>query len=104
MLAKRTARLRAVTIAVAIASAAVATVASAADPIWYLRNSNSSGFAEKWIVYGQPSDFFIAGDWNRDRVDSPGVVRRNPNGTWNWMMRHTLTTGVADFQFVFGGA
>ena len=40
-----------------------------------LRNFNSNGIANISFNYGAYTDRPIVGDWNRDGVDTPGVVR-----------------------------
>jgi ribosomal protein L35AE/L33A len=63
----------------------------------FLKNSNSSGFADTLIVFGNPGDYPIAGDWNGDGIDSVGIYR---NGVF--YLRNTNTTGFADIVVPFG--
>jgi hypothetical protein len=65
----------------------------------FLKNSNSSGFADTLIVFGNPGDYPIAGDWNGDGVDSVGIYR---NGIF--YLRNTNSTGFADIVVPFGNA
>ncbi len=41
----------------------------------YLKNELTTGFADDTMVLGIPGDIGVAGDWNSDGVDSPGVYR-----------------------------
>ena len=41
----------------------------------FLKNSNSSGFADVDIVFGSPGDKPVAGDWNGDGRDTIGIFR-----------------------------
>ncbi|MAU13365.1 MAG: hypothetical protein CL607_26335 [Anaerolineaceae bacterium] len=67
------------------------------DFSWYLRNSNTSGFAQYVFNYGLPSDQSITGDWDGDGDDTVGIYR---NGTF--FLKNTNTTGVGDVTFAFG--
>ncbi len=63
----------------------------------FLRNSNTSGFADSAFFYGQAGDQPLAGDWNGDGVDTIGIYR---NGTF--FLRNTNGSGFADLEFPFG--
>ena len=65
--------------------------------IVYLRNQNTSGFADILIVYGNAGDQAISGDWNGDGIDTMGIYR---NGVF--YLRNSNTTGPADLFFPFG--
>jgi hypothetical protein len=41
----------------------------------YLKNNLTTGFADYTMVLGVPGDIGLAGDWNGDGLDSPGVYR-----------------------------
>ncbi len=41
----------------------------------YLKNNLTSGYADDTMVLGIPGDTGLAGDWNGDGLDSPGVYR-----------------------------
>ncbi len=41
----------------------------------YLKNNLTTGFADYTMVLGIPGDVGLAGDWNGDGLDSPGVYR-----------------------------
>ncbi len=41
----------------------------------YLKNNLTTGFADYTMVLGIPGDVGLAGDWNGDGIDSPGVYR-----------------------------
>ncbi|HEV7395485.1 MAG TPA: NF038122 family metalloprotease [Pyrinomonadaceae bacterium] len=63
----------------------------------FLKNTNSSGFADTNITFGNPGDYPIAGDWNGDGIDSVGIYR---NGVF--YLRNTNSTGFADIVVPFG--
>jgi hypothetical protein len=63
----------------------------------FLKNANSSGFADTYIIFGNPGDYPVAGDWNGDGIDSVGIYR---NGVF--YLRNTNSTGFADIVVPFG--
>jgi hypothetical protein len=63
----------------------------------FLKNANSSGFADTYIIYGNPGDYPLTGDWNGDGLDSVGVYR---NGVF--YLRNSNSTGFADIVIPFG--
>lgn len=72
---------------------------------WALRDSNSSG----GIDYGGASGFdiphqgtYIAGDWNGDKSDTPGVV--TAGGTWVIKNSNDASPQNGTFQYGFSGA
>ena len=65
----------------------------------YLRNSNTTGFADIAINYGIPGDKPVVGDWDGDGDDTIGVYR---NGSF--YLRNSNTVGFADMVFLFGQA
>jgi hypothetical protein len=65
----------------------------------FLKNSNSSGFADTYIIFGNPGDYPLAGDWNGDGTNSVGIYR---NGVF--YLRNTNSTGFADIVVPFGSA
>lgn len=54
-------------------------------------NGGGLGAADYSYLYGDPGDRPVVGDWNGDRVDSPGVYR---NG--RWYLRNSNSSGVHD--------
>ena len=65
----------------------------------FLKNSNTSGFADVALNYGIPGDYPVVGDWDGDGDDTIGVYR---NGTF--YLRNSNTVGFADIEFAFGQA
>jgi hypothetical protein len=63
---------------------------------WHLRNSNSAGPANTFLTYGV-FDTPIAGDWDGNGTDTPGVVRDN-----QWLLKNGLGGGAADVSFAYG--
>ena len=66
---------------------------------WFLRNSNSTGSADKVFWFGDPGDRPFAGDWNGNGVDTPGLYRRSDGRVY---LRDSNTQGIADIWFYFG--
>ncbi len=67
--------------------------------IFYLRSSNTTGFADQSIVFGDAGFLPIVGDWDGNGTDTIGVY--NPaNGTFS--LRNSNAGGTADFEFAFG--
>ncbi|WP_345307150.1 hypothetical protein [Candidatus Villigracilis saccharophilus] len=63
----------------------------------YLKNSNTTGFADVAINYGLGGDYPVTGDWNGDGIDTIGIYR---NGSF--YLRNSNTLGFADIVFAFG--
>jgi FtsP/CotA-like multicopper oxidase with cupredoxin domain len=64
---------------------------------FFLKYTNSAGFADAIMNFGMAGDVPIAGDWTGKSYDSIGVFR---NGTF--YLRNSNTSGVADITFAFG--
>jgi len=65
---------------------------------FYLRNSNSNGFADLTFGYGNlAGDIPIVGDWDRSGNDTVGVFR---NGVF--YLRNSNSNGFADWAFTYG--
>jgi PKD repeat protein len=65
--------------------------------LFYLRNSNSNGFADMTIGYGIATDIPLAGDWNGDGIDTIGVYRKGV-----FYLRNSNSNGFADITFGYG--
>jgi len=65
----------------------------------YLKNSNTTGFADVAINYGLAGDYPVVGDWDGDGTDTIGVYR---NGVF--YLRNSNTLGFADLTVAFGSA
>jgi hypothetical protein len=63
----------------------------------FLRNSNTSGFADVALNYGLPGDVPVVGDWDGNGTATIGVYR---NGTF--YLRNENTIGFAEIVFAFG--
>jgi len=67
------------------------------DGFAYLRNTNTSGFADVAFFYGLAGDMPVAGDWTGQGFDTFGVYRQ---GTF--FLRNSNTPGFADFTVQLG--
>ena len=76
-----------------------ATIGIYRNGYFYLRNSNTIGFAEVVVAFGQPGDQPIAGDWNGDGVDTIGVFRSS-NG--QFLVRNSNSEGPPQMSFYLG--
>ena len=63
----------------------------------YLKNQNTSGFADVAINYGAAGDYPIAGDWDGNGTATIGIYR---NGAF--YLRNSNTLGYADLVIPFG--
>jgi hypothetical protein len=63
----------------------------------YLKNHNTSGFAEIAINYGTAGDYPVVGDWDGNGTVTIGVYR---NGSF--YLRNTNSPGFADIVFAYG--
>jgi hypothetical protein len=63
----------------------------------FLKNTNSSGFADIALNYGVPGDRPVTGDWDNNGTDTIGVYR---NGSF--YLRNANTNGFADLIFGLG--
>ncbi len=68
----------------------------------YLKNRLISDFADQDFFYGLTGDVPIAGDWDGDGIDTPGIYR-NVNGVMTFFLINNNTGGFADISFAFGG-
>lgn len=61
--------------------------------IFMLRNSNTSGFPEIYVQFGDSAlDLPLAGDWDGDGIDTPGVFR---SGAGVFYLTNQRTSGAA---------
>ena len=58
---------------------------------FYLRFSNTPGFADTSFFYGLPNDTPLAGDWNADGITTIGIFRAG-----QFFLRNSNTAGFAD--------
>ena len=63
----------------------------------FLKNTNTAGFADLSINYGNTGDFPVTGDWDGNGTDTIGIYR---NGVF--YLRNSNTIGFADIVFAFG--
>lgn len=75
-------------------------------PRWVLTNNLNGTLSSPAIdfFFGSRDDAKIAGDWNGDTVDTPGVVRTDPmTGFGRWFLQNGFATGSM-IEFAFGGS
>jgi len=65
----------------------------------YLKNANTTGFADVAINYGLAGDYPVAGDWDGNGTATIGIYR---NGSF--YLRNSNTLGFADLVIAFGQA
>ena len=65
--------------------------------IIFLKNANTSGFADVALNYGLSGDMPVTGDWNNDGIDTIGVYRNA-----QFLLRNSNTIGFADIVFALG--
>ena len=72
-----------------------------ATSYFYLRNSNTTGYADITLQYGTANGGWtpMAGDWNGDGTDTIGLYNIAESA---FHLRNTNTTGSADVSFPFG--
>ena len=63
----------------------------------YLKNANTTGFADIAINYGLGGDYPVTGDWDGNGTATIGIYR---NGSF--YLRNSNTLGFADLVFAFG--
>jgi hypothetical protein len=71
--------------------------------MFFLKNSNTTGFADKTFLYGPAHRNMVpvVGDWGGDGVDTVGLF--DPT-TSMFFLKDSNTTGFADTVFVYGAA
>jgi hypothetical protein len=68
---------------------------------FYLRNSNTPGFADTTVQYGPPGAMPLIGDWGGTGTDTLSVY--DPS-TQTFYLRKSNTEGLADLTFRYGPA
>jgi hypothetical protein len=70
---------------------------------FFLRNSNTSGFADIVCSFGPPGNSWtpITGDWDGNGTDTIGLY--NPTNS-TFYLRNSNTSGFADMVFMYGSA
>lgn len=69
------------------------------DGVWYLRNTLTSGAADRSFIYGRIAlgDLPLVGDWDGDGRDGVGIVRGG-----EWHLRNSLSGGHGERVFTYG--
>ncbi len=66
------------------------------EAVWHLRTPTG---AVRRLLYGNPGDVPLMGDWDCDGIDTPGLYRQADGFVY---LRNSNTTGVAVIRFFFG--
>lgn len=66
-----------------------------ANGFFYLRFTNTPGFADRDFFYGLADDAPVIGDWNGDGVETIGVFRQG-----QFFLRNSNTAGFADLPVI----
>jgi uncharacterized protein YjiK len=69
------------------------------NALLYLKNSNTSGYADISINYGISGDYPVVGDWDGNGTATIGVYRNA-----QFMLRNSNTKGFADIVIPYGQA
>ncbi|MGH8950713.1 MAG: putative Ig domain-containing protein [Acidimicrobiia bacterium] len=69
------------------------------DPATGAWHQRGQGGQVTSFFYGNPGDFPMAGDWDCDGVDTPGLYRQSDGFVY---LRNSNSQGVADIRFFFG--
>ncbi|MCW5850684.1 MAG: hypothetical protein KIT87_11475 [Anaerolineae bacterium] len=67
--------------------------------VFYLRDTLTSGLADRSMAYGLPTDIPLLCDWDGDGVRTLGVYRP---ATSAFYLRNSTTAGFSDLDFLFG--
>jgi hypothetical protein len=69
-----------------------------ANSTFYLRDSNTTGYADYTFVYGSAGQNYIplSGDWNGDGRDGVGLYHA---ASRTFFLKNALTTGYADYTY-----
>jgi len=71
---------------------------------WLLNNSRTGSGPNIALGFGQPGDIPIAGDWNGDGADTPGVFRPRAGTSPLWILSNSTTGGGPLVVFAFGNS
>lgn len=66
---------------------------------FYLRNSNTTGYADITVPFGSTGNLPVTGDWNGDGVDTIGIY---DTGLGSFFLRDSNTPGYSNYGFVMG--
>jgi hypothetical protein len=70
---------------------------------WMLQHDLGVGSPEQTFGYGSSSHKKIAGDWDGDGTDSPGVIALDVNGANIWILNNGFDA-IGDISFSFGNS
>lgn len=74
-------------------------------PNWDLRDTLTTGSADISYHYGGSGDTnFVMGDWDGNGSMTPGVVRINSVGQYEWLLLNSNNSGNPQYDFVYGDA
>jgi hypothetical protein len=70
-----------------------------AGNLFFLRNSNTTGFPDVTVAFGAPGDIPLVGDWDGNGTTTIGLYRPS---TSTFFLRNTNTAGFPDVTVSFG--
>ena len=85
------------TCGVAVSCGVTTGVFRPSNGLLYLKNKNTTGFADMALNYGLPGDYPVVGDWDGNGTVTIGIYR---NGYF--YLRNENTIGFANVVFAFG--
>jgi hypothetical protein len=83
--------------AIATGGADTTGVFRPSNGVIFLKNSNTSGFADIALNYGLAGDYPVVGDWDGNDTVTIGVYRSG-----RFLLRNSNTVGFAEINFLFG--
>jgi hypothetical protein len=80
-------------------------VAVTPGPFFNLRATLTTGPVDLIYHYGGSGDTnFVMGDWDGNGSMTPGIVRINSSGQWEWLLHNSNSGGNPDYDFAYGTA
>ncbi len=96
-----TARIAGLFSALVLGGLVAASTATAASS-WFISNSANGTGPTITIGFGELGDVFLAGDWNGDGTDTPGVFRARSGAAPVWLLSNNTTGAGPLISFAWG--
>jgi hypothetical protein len=88
--------------ACSLAGLVAATASAQAASSWLLNNGNAGNGTEVSLGFGELGDVPLAGDWNGDGTDTPGIFRQRTAAPPIWILSNSTTGGGPLISFAWG--